>query len=92
MASNTGEWEGLYSPPPPPSPAIFCGGVTFTRCSLLVEIHLLLITRCEITRYSLQIARYFWQKLVVGKNQLLLVAEFARCKKIARYSLEIASY
>ena len=78
MASNTGEWEGLYSPPPP---AIFCGGVTFTRCSLLVEIHLLLITRCEITRYSLQIARYFWQKLVVGKNQLLLVAEFARCKK-----------
>ena len=78
MASNTGEWEGLYSTPPPPT--IFCGGVTFTRCSLLVEIHLLLITRCEIICYSLQIARYFWQKLVVGKIscylwQNLLVAK-----------------
>ena len=26
----------------------------FTRCSLLVESHSLLVTRCKITRYSLQ--------------------------------------
>ena len=68
-------------------------GVTFH--SLLVEIHSLLVTRCKITRYSLQnalvtrcrscslqkITRYLLQKLLVAKNHSLLVAEVARCKK-----------
>ena len=52
----------------------FCRGVTFTRCLLLVEIHSLLVTRCKITRYSLQ-------KLIVAKNHSLLAGEVARCKK-----------
>ena len=45
----------------------------FTRWSLLVEIHSLFVTRCKITRYSLQ---------------NLLVVEIARCKKITHYSLQ----
>ena len=76
----------------------------FTRCSLLVEIHSLLVARCKITCYSLQnslvirctscllqkITRYSLQKLLVAKNHSLLVAKFARysLQKITRYSLQ----
>ena len=57
-----------------------------------VTFHSLLVTRCKITRYSLQnllvtccrscslqkITRYSLQKLLVAKNLSLLVAKFAR--------------
>ena len=70
--------------------------IWITRGSLLVEIHSLLVTRCKITRYSLQnslvtccrsyslqkFTRYSLQKLFVEKIHSLLVA------KIARYSLQ----
>ena len=49
----------------------YAGGVPFHSCSLLVEIHSLLATRCKITRYSMQ-------KLLAAKNHSLLVAKFAR--------------
>ena len=50
-------------------------GITFHRCSLLVENYSLLVTRCKITRYSLQI---------------LLVTCCRSCslQKITRYSLQ----
>ena len=64
-------------------------GVTFH--SLLFEIHSLLVTHCNITRYSLQnslvahcrscslqeIIRYSLQKLLVAKHHSLLVAKFS---------------
>ena len=50
-----------------------------------MQIHSLLVTRCKITRYSLQ-------KSLVVKNPSLLVAKFARFSllvaKFARYSLQ----
>ena len=61
-----------------------------TRCSLLVEIHSLLVTCYKITRYSLQ-------NLLVThcKIRSLLVAEVAFCinhsllvAKYARYALQ----
>ena len=45
----------------------------FTRCSLLVEVHSLLVTRSKITRYLLQ-------KLLVARIYPLLVPQVARCK------------
>ena len=59
-----------------------------------ISFHSLLVTRCKITRYSLQnslvtrcrscslqkITRYSLQKLLVAKNHSLLVAVVARCK------------
>ena len=61
----------------------------FTRCSLLVEIHSLLVTRCKITRCSLQnsvVTRCrscpLQNSLVTrSKIRLLLVAEVASCRK-----------
>ena len=57
----------------------------FTRCLLLVEIHLLFFFKSLVTRfkscrsYSLQkVTRYSLQKLLVAKNHSLLVAKFAR--------------
>ena len=63
----------------------------FTRCSLLVEIHSLLVTRCKITRHSMRsslvthcrgcslqkVTRHSLQKLLVAKNHSFLVAKFA---------------
>ena len=65
----------------------------FTRCSLLVEIHSLLVTRCKITRHSMRsslvthcrgcslqkVTRHSLQKLLVAKNHSFLVAKFVRC-------------
>ena len=64
----------------------------------------MLVTRCKITRYSLQnllvsrcrscllqkITRYSLQKLLVTKSHSLLVAKFARysLQKVTRYSLQ----
>ena len=54
-------------------------GETFhSRCLLLVEIHLLIITRSKLTGYSLQIC-------------LLLFAEVARCEKSLLTRCEIRS-
>ena len=97
MTSNTGEREGLYSTPSKflwrrNLLLVARYLLKFTCCSLHVVKSL--ITHCKsfvtccricslqkIARYSLQIARYLLQKLLIGKNQLLLVAEVARCKK-----------
>ena len=46
----------------------------FTRCSLLVEIHSSLITRCKITRYSLQ-------------NSLVIPCRSCLLQKITLHSL-----
>ena len=69
-----------------------------------VTFHSLLVTRCKITRYSLQnslvthcrscslqkITNYSLQKLLVTKKLSLLVAKFARysLQKFTRYSLQ----
>ena len=63
----------------------------FTRCSLLVEIHSLLVTRCKITRYLLQNSlvtrcrscslQKVTRLVTRCKIRSLLVAEVARCKK-----------
>ena len=47
----------------------------FTRCSLLVEIHSLLVTCCKITRYSFQ-------------NSLLTPCRSCSLQKITSYSLQ----
>ena len=47
----------------------------FTRCSLLVEIHSLLVTCCKITRYLL-------------KNVLVTRCRSCSLQEIARYSLQ----
>ena len=47
----------------------------FTRCSLLVEIHSLLVTRCKITRYLLQ-------------NSLVTRCRSCSLQKFTRYSLQ----
>ena len=59
------------------------GGRNFTCCSLLVEINSLLVTRCKITRYSLQ-------KLLFAKNHSLFFAQFPPYSllKITCYSLQ----
>ena len=65
-----------------------------------ISFHSLLVTRCKITRFSLQnslvtrcrrcslqkITRYSLQRLLVAKHHLLLVAKFAR------YSLQLCSF
>ena len=64
----------------------------FTRCSLLVEVHSLLVTRSKITRYLLQnplvtccrsyslqeFTPYLFHKLLVAKTHSLLVVKFSR--------------
>ena len=65
------------------SKAPFFEALLFTRCSLLVEIHSLFVTRCKITRYLLQ-------NLLVTRCKESLVT---RCRswslqKITRCSLQ----
>ena len=97
MTSNTGEQEGLYSTPSKflwrrNLLLVARYLLKFTCCSLHVVkspiTHCKSFVTCcricslqKIAGYSLQIARYLLQKLLIGKNQLLLVAEVARCKR-----------
>ena len=63
---------------------MFTEAQLFTRCSLLVEIHSLLVTCCKITRYLLQnsfVTRCKHSPIARCKIRLLLVVEVARCKK-----------
>ena len=76
----------------------------FTCCSLLVEIHLLLVAKSAsqslqklliLKSHSLLVAkfaRYSLQKLLVAKNHLLLVAEVAYCKKSLVVAAKFACY
>ena len=50
----------------------------FTRCSLLVEIHSLLVTRCKFTCCSLLVVNSLVTRCKICS---LIVAEVARCKK-----------
>ena len=76
----------------------------FTRCSLLVEIHSLLVTHCKTTRYSLQnlfvtrcrscslqkITRYPLQNSLVNRCRSCSLQEITRysLQKIAHYLLQ----
>ena len=80
--------------------SLFTEAQLLTCCSLPLEIHLLLDTRCKITRYSLQyflvircrrcslqkITRYSLQKLVVAKK-LVAKIHLLLVAKFACYSL-----
>ena len=61
---------------------ILCFEFSFIINSRCVTFHSFLVTRCKITRYSLQ-------KLLLAKNHSLLVTKFAcyLLQKVTRYSL-----
>ena len=79
MASNTGVWEGLYSTPPPPCNFLWRRNLY----SLLVTCWNSLVAHYTLWNHLLLITNRSLLLAEVGrwKNQLLLVAEFARCKK-----------
>ena len=75
-------------------------GETFhSRCLLLVEIHLLIITRSKLTGYSLQICLLLFAEVARCKkpfftrceSQSLLIAEVALCEKSLLTRCEIRS-
>ena len=76
-------------------------GETFhSRCLLLVEIHLLIITRSKLTGYSLQICLLLFAEVARCKKpfftrckiQSLLIAEVALCEKSLLTRCEIRFY